>query len=203
MRSYERFAMWSGLVLVALLLLRQGPVSTSLAGLEDAEKPPRIAVCAVVKIVDELMDSDRFKPARVEHEDQLRREMLDPLRDRLREVQEEARDLKSDDPRAAELSAEFRRLQQQAQRVQQEVVQKMEAKIGEQLVECYGLVRSSAVAIAEQKGFTYVLASADPEDQLNVETVMKLVRDFLSRPVLMAPAEVDLTEDVRQDLKLE
>lgn len=186
------------IALVAVLLSSRAPALP-----EGADAPPRIAVCSVVRITDELMDSDRFKPARIEYEEELRRELLQPIHDLMKEVSEEAKSLKQDDPRLKEAGERFRSLQRQAQQATHQIAQKVELRIAEQLKECYQQVRASAVAVAEQRGFNYLLASTDAEEELRTETVMKMVRDLLARPVLLAPKGADITEDVRADLKLE
>ncbi|MFM9958790.1 MAG: hypothetical protein ACKVZJ_12010, partial [Phycisphaerales bacterium] len=67
---------------------------------------------------------------------------------------------------------------------------------------CFQLVRESAAAIAEKQGYTYVLSSMRPEDEFQTGPVQATIRDVLSRPVLAFPKAVDLTEEVREDLKL-
>lgn len=189
---------------LSICLLARDAVTPAAARLDphDSENP-RIAVCAVVKIIEELMETDRYKPARVEFEDDLREELLKPIADLMEETKREADGLAEDDPRLRELGERYRSLQRQAQQATQQVVQRVEAKVAEQLGECYETVRSSAVAIAEQRGFNYLIASGDPEDAPKDATVMKMVRDFLARPVLLSPDGADITEDVRADLKLE
>jgi Skp family chaperone for outer membrane proteins len=198
MKTPDRIALFALLAFALFLIARP---STALP--EDADTPARIAVCSSMKIVDDLMETDRFKPARVEVEEQAREELLKPIVDTLKEIEEEAKGLNENDPKLRELGEKHRGLQRQAQQASQEVARRVEMKVAEQLIECYQLVRASAVAVAEDKGFNYVLSSTDSEAPLKTEPVMKLVRDFLARPVIMAPKEVDITDDVRTDLKLE
>jgi Skp family chaperone for outer membrane proteins len=198
MKTPDRIALYTLLGFALFLVARP---STALP--EEADAPARIAVCSSMKIVDDLMETDRFKPARVEVEEQAREELLKPIVDTLKEIEEEAKGLAENDPKLRELGEKHRGLQRQAQQATQEIAKRVEMKVAEQLIECYQLVRASAVAVAEEKGFNYVLSSTDSEAPLKTEPVMKLVRDFLARPVIMAPKEVDITDDVRTDLKLE
>lgn len=198
MKTPDRIALFAFLGFGLFLLARP---STALP--EGGDKPPRIAVCSSMKIVDELMETDRFKPSRQEVEDQAKEELLKPIVDLLKEIEVQAKGMKEDDPKMRELGEKHRALQRQGQQATQEVARRVEVKVAEQLIECYQLVRASAVAVAEEKGFNYVLASTDSEAPMKSEPVMKIVRDFLARPVIMAPKEVDITEDVRTDLKLE
>ncbi|MBL8745957.1 MAG: OmpH family outer membrane protein [Phycisphaerae bacterium] len=192
------------LALYALLGVGLFALSRPLTALpESGDQSPRIAVCSSMKIVDDLMETERFKPARLEVEAQAKEDLLKPIADLLRDIEEEAKGLKEDDPRLRELGERHRSLQRQGQQATQEVARRVEIKVAEQLIECYQLVRASAVAVAEEKGFNYVLASTDSDAPMKTEPVMKIVRDFLARPVILAPKEVDITDDVRTDLKLE
>jgi Skp family chaperone for outer membrane proteins len=206
MRTAERVTLYAA-VGAALLLSLNATLPTTgaaqAAGAAADAPQPRLAVCALYKIADELMDTERFKPARVEFETQLREESLKPLIDQLKELQQRLESMDQKDPAFAETRERFFRTQNLAQRTTQEIAQKIERKVAEQLKECYGLARTSAVAVAEDMGFNYVIASNAPDDDLESETVVSLVRDMLSRPVLLNPKEVDISEDVRQDLKLE
>jgi Skp family chaperone for outer membrane proteins len=202
----ERLMLAAALVFASLAFLRSGPSPEAIAqsGTPAADQsPPRIAVCAAVKIVDELMESPRFKPARVELEERLRADKLRPLMDQMTALRQEAEGMGQDDPRLPELRERVGRLQREGERATREVVQQVEAKVAEQLRECFSLVRASAQAVADERGFTFVLASGDPDDAPKTDVVMRVMRDMLSRPVLVAPEAADITEEVRLDLKLE
>jgi len=204
MRSRERAVVYTGLALCLCLALRASFVSPALARPDSADIPvPKIAVCSVPQIVNELMDSDRFKPQREEFERGLRQELLEPLNDQLTALQAEAGTIDRDDQEAVrKLQGRFGELQREGSRLQGEVARRVEERIAEQLVECYGLVKESATAVAQDLGFNYLLASSGPEDKLETQSVMALSRDLISRPVLMSPEGTDISADVREDLKL-
>lgn len=207
MRTVERVTLYAAVGLALLLSLNAALPTTGSARAEgssaDDAPPPRVAVCAIYKIADELMDTDRFKPARLEYETELRDETLKPMIDELKELQKRLESMDQKDPAFGEARERYFRLQSMAQRATQEIAQKIEKRVAEQLKECYTLVRASAVAVGEDLGFNYVIASNAPDDNLEKDTVVALVRDMLSRPVLLSPKGVDISEDVRQDLKLE
>ena len=207
-RVCERVLIYSALLLAIALAVRGGSAGVpgagaALAGGTKEIPAPRIAVCALYRIADELMETDRFKPERVELENNLRDEELKPLYEQLRELQKRLEGMDQKDPAFAGTRERYFRLQNQARNTTQEITQKVERKVAEQLEQCYQLVRASAAAIAEDMGFNFVLASNSSEEALKKETVVSLVRDMMGRPVLLAPKEADITEDVRQDLKLE
>lgn len=204
MRPRERAALYAVLALAIGLALRASLVSPAFARADSRDLPdPKIAVCAVPQIVNELMDSDRFQPDREEFERGLREELLNPLNEQLTALQQEAGTVDRNDQEAVrKLQGRFAELQREGARLQGEIARKVEEKIAQQLVECYGLVKESATAVAHDLGFNYLLASSGPDDKLETETVMALSRDLISRPVLMSPEGTDISAEVREDLKL-
>ncbi|HVZ93607.1 MAG TPA: OmpH family outer membrane protein [Phycisphaerales bacterium] len=201
MKSFERIALWAVVCLALVVALSAGVGRGASASLPDSGSP-KIAVCAVVKIADDLMDSDRFKPARTEFEETLRKDKLNPLEEQGKELETKLRGMPRDDPDFAANRDRFMRLQREYAQTQQEIIQQVEKKVAEQLSEAYGMARASAIAIAEQKGFDFVFASTGAEEELKKDTPLALVRDMLSRPVLKCPKGADITDDVREDLKL-
>jgi len=162
---------------------------------------PKIAVCAVPALVNELMQSDRFKPEREALEAQFRTEMQS-IEQRLSTLRDRAQN-NPDDPGMEGLAQEFGELRRKLAEKQREAAQALEKKTAEQLLQCYELARTSASAIAEQLGFNYVLASVGPDEELNDASVEVAVRQMMSRPAVMFPKEADITDDVRDDLNLQ
>ncbi|HBS29187.1 MAG TPA: hypothetical protein DEB06_06980 [Phycisphaerales bacterium] len=209
MRAGERVLVYGGLVLAVALGLRASVVSPALArapreagGGREAPAPV-IAVCAVNPLVDDLMDSDRFKPDREELEKTLREELLEPINEELGKLQKDSEAVdRSNEDEVRKLRDRYVELQREGARRQGEIARRVEEKVAAQLVECYGLVRESAIDIAEDLGFNYLLASTGADEELEKETVVALTRDMSNRPVLLSPKGTDITEDVRVDLKL-
>lgn len=186
----------AALVVVALRAPAQAP--------EGVARPaPSVATCAVLTLADELMESDRFRPARQEYEASLRQEKLDPMVDQLRALQERLEQIPENDPQVPELRERFVRVQREASRIRNELAQALDAKAAEQLAECYELVRSSAGGVAQDLGYDWVLASSDASKPVSTDSLVSLMRDLLSRPALVAPEDSDITEDVRKDLNLD
>ncbi len=202
MRRTVSPALWTIVLIVVAIALRPGPGAV-IAAAEDSDKPQKFAIVSTLKVADELMNSDRFRPSRTEFEDELRERELSPIAERLKELQAKLEALQRDDPQMRDLREQYLRLQREMGEKTREVARAVEHKVAEQLVECYSLVRSSAAEVAENAGYTFVISSTDPDEKLESETVVALTRDMLSRPVLVYPKEVDITEDVRKDLNLD
>lgn len=206
MKPRERLVMYPLLALALAGSMRGIAPMAGLAhaGVEAApgEAPvPKIGIVAMMKVCDELMDSSRYKPERDELDEQINKELLRPVLDRLEGLQKKIEEggEGADTPQNRQ---EFMRLRSELNAKQREAAQRAEAKVAEQLREVYGLVRASAAAIAEKHGYTYVLSSMRTDDKFQEGPVQATVRDMLSRPVPVYPEGVDITEEVREDLKL-
>ena len=186
-----------------MALLGRPPVPTAIAAEQaDAIGEPRIAVCASIRLVNELMNSDRFKPAQTEERNRLQAEIV-PIVDQGVALETRLKDIDPSSQEGQEIQHELMRLRQELARKQQETGIRFEQFISEQSREAYALVRDSAIAIAEKRGFNYVLASQNLDDTITEGPVAGVLNDILGRPVLMAPEGADITEEVRADLKLD
>lgn len=207
MRSRERLVLYPLIAIALVAALRAGngferPATAGVDAPADAPTDTRIAVVAAMKIGDELMDSGRFKPARVELEEKLNGELIRPTMEKLQELERKIKELDEKSPEFPQLREEYIRGRNELTAKQRETAQRAEALVSEQLKECFQLIRDSAAAIAEKKGFTFVLSSLRPDDKMQGGPVQATIRDLLSRPVVVFPKGVDITEEVREDLKL-
>jgi Skp family chaperone for outer membrane proteins len=214
MRQSERVVLYSLSVgaIVLSLMAGGGSVITgsrAVAGVEsqaaDSSAAPgaeKIAVVSLMKITDELMDSDRYKPKREELDASLNKDLIRPAIEALQDLEKKLQGMDEKSPEFPQMRNDYVRLRNELGGKQREAAQKAELLVGEQLKECFQLVRDSAAAIAEKKGYTYVLSSMRPDDKFQEGPVQATIRDVLSRPVLAFPKAADITEDVREDLKL-
>lgn len=202
MRTWERTLLLVLTLAVLALLARVSfsPAAYAIANAEDQEYI--IAVCATPSIINELMASDRFAPARENVLPDARKDLED-LRDELGDLQDRLDGADPSDPGAQRDRRRAREAVNEYQRLQQQIGEAVEAKTAEQLAECFAMVRSSASAVAEHLGYEYVISTGDPEEELSKTNSEVTLRQITARPVLRAPKKVDITDDVRDDLKLE
>lgn len=202
MRKSERVIVYASLTILLLIGLRP-TLAPSIAAAADGDgSVPSIAVCSVGAIIDEMMETDRFLPERLEFEQDLREQLLGDTTGRIEELEREVEGMDRDSEEFARARDEYFRLQGEANRLQQEVRRQVEARVAQQLTEIRLEVIASARAVAEDLGFDYVISSESDETAYESESVRDLVIDFLARPVLMHPEAADISEDVREDLKL-
>lgn len=161
-----------------------------------------IAVCATPLLLNDLMESDRFKPER-ERFAQEKTVDLEPMIKEIQELQGRLQQITQEDPEFPQLFQRFQQLRQQIQARQTEINAELESFTAKQVVEAYKLVRSSAQAIAADLGFDYVISTGQEDEEFNTTVVDATLRQIMARPVIMSPEGADITEDVREDLNLE
>ncbi len=161
-----------------------------------------IAVCDIINVVERLMDSDRYKPARDEAGAASEKAIAD-FRARAQAAEDALRGM---DEKAEGFEAARREYQlagMALQREGQRLAQEMDALTTKQLGEAYGVVRASAEAVADQLGYSYVIASRPADKPLDAADTAAVVRAMLARPVIRFPEGADITADVKQDLKID
>ncbi len=163
-----------------------------------ADDDHAIAVCATLSITDELMESDRFRPAR-EELTRLKQESIQPLADEMADIQSRGQAAAAAGEDLSGLQQEYQNLQQRLQQANQQAQLEVSDLMREQVKECYDLVRTSASAVAEDLGYDYVVSSSRTDDEIGENPA----GEFLARPMLVYPEDADITEEVRDDLKLE
>ena len=189
-------------VSASMLLLRGTPATAQAGGSAAAQSAsPSIAVCTVVEIVDELMRSDRFAPTRTAREEELRNELIAPLQEEAQELEAAAQQIQAAGGDLGPVQQQFNSLQARFQQANSQFSQQIDAFTAGQLAECHELVRTSAAAIAEEKGYAYVVGSSRPSDDFG-NNARAVTASFGLRPMLVFPEDVDITEDVRADLNL-
>ena len=208
MRSFQ-LAGVTGLGIAALLLALNAnlaaPSAASAGVLKDKEIPEaRVAICAVVAITDELMASDRFRPAIDENADKLRDEMIKPIIEEGKNLEQALKDADPDDPANNDRKRRLLELREAAQQAQQRAGMLQEQFVANKTIEAYEMASSSARAIAKDLGFNFVIATIMPDEPITRDGPMSAVRNaILGRPIVMMPEGVDISDTVRDDLKLE
>jgi Skp family chaperone for outer membrane proteins len=210
MRRAERVVVYGGLALaLSVGVLDRLPAPHASASPSPAAASParraengKIAVCDIYYIADRLIDSDRYQPRLKEEQERLRAE-LKPLEDELNRMRERGATM---DPQAEEtraLAVEFQRKNQEYQQKLRESERAYQAFLGSLYVEAYDSAKASAQNVAEDLGYTYVIASRGADRKIETNDLPQVVQAVLARPVIKAPEDADITEDVIKDLKLE
>lgn len=210
MRLFDRIvfcALTAGVcTLAAQQVLFSSTATARLIDETQAAPEHNTAVCAVNAVMRELLESERFLPARqainieelVAEFRQLEQE-LEGLRQQWEQVQQGGRG----DPQ--QIQSEAERINARMQEIEQlgtQREQELQQLTLSQLKEAYELARSATEAVAEELDYDYVLASQRAEDEFNLNA-NSLPAEFNARPAIVFPESVDITADVLAELNLD
>lgn len=201
-------------VVVAMLLSAGGGAivgSSTLAA--PARQPavgagmqPRIATIDMLAVVERLVLSDKYAPAR----DTLIRETnagIEPVVAQMKDVEGKFAALKQDAPdyqqQGQALQAEYGQLQQQLQQTRDAGGQALERLNVAQLSEAYRLVLDAADGLASRLGYSHLIASRTGAPTFRSQDVTGIVQEMLARTILKTDPADDLTQRLIAELKLE
>jgi hypothetical protein len=210
MRPFKLTALL-GVVLAMTLLATLGGRTEGVAragvGESGAGAESKIAICQVVELVDELMESDRFAPARADHEESLRDEIIRPLIEQGKAIENDLRHAAPDDPANNERKQRLLELREFVlPQAQQQASIRQEQFVAGQTIDAYALVAGSAKDVAQEMGFTFLFATDASErslEELRGMPMAAIQQAILSRPVLLFPESVDISDEIRDDLNLD
>lgn len=206
MRRGERVFVYGG-VITALMVALGGQLSSLPSAAASAsrhrDEPPaaRLGVCDVYLVADKLIESDRYQPRVTEEQEKLRAEMA-PMEAELKAMQEKGLAMNPEGEEARALYLEFQRAQQAYAKKQQEVQAAYQAFLANIYIEAYEAARASADAVAEDLGYTHIIASRRKDEKIDSTDLAQVIQAVLARPVAKAPEGSDITDDVLKDLKL-
>lgn len=162
-----------------------------------------IATVNVFKVVEKLVQSDRYRPAR--------EAMMKEYDVKLAAAQQELEQLygkinaagrESDEGKA--LIGQFQSRQREAQQLDQELQAKAAEFNTQQLSEAYRIAVETVNELAAKGGYTHVIATRGAVSEPLVSTnVAAAVQEILARPAIIYPAADDLTEAVARALKVD
>lgn len=158
----------------------------------------KIGTIDALAVIAALLPSEKFKPAREAFETE-QRARLDKNKGEMEEIQKKYAALPDNSPERAALAQEFngkRELEQQVQ-VAYEKFNTV------QVADAYKLVLAAANAVAEQQGFTHVIATRTDPTLVRSENTSGAIQEILARPMLRAPSSDDITSAVMKELKVE
>lgn len=207
MKTKERLFVYAALLACVVLALRQQFASSAAASLSPgsaATEPvvAKIATCDVYEIVEKLVAGDRFEAPRKAEEERIRVK-LKPLEDELSAMEGELKDADPKDEAAQEKARTFQRKRNEYGLLRGKAQQEYTDFVAGQYVEAFEEAKTSAAAIAERLGYTHVIATRTAEKKIKTTDPERLIEAFLGRPVTVAPEGSDITEEVKEDLKLD
>lgn len=208
MNTKERLFVYAALLACVILALRPQFAATAAAAPSSAAGAPeepvsaRIATCDVYEIVEKLVAGDRYETPRNEATERIRVK-LKPLEDELSAMEAELKESDPKDEAAQEKAKAFQRKRNEYGLLRGKAQQEYTDFVAMQYVDAFEEVKSSAMAISERLGYTHVIASRTAEKKIKTTDPERLIEAFLGRPITVAPEGSDITEEVKEDLKLD
>jgi DNA phosphorothioation-dependent restriction protein DptG len=201
MSKFERLALYGVLVVVGLLVVRsQVGVAEARGGDAQgwvrADAAPRIATCDVYAVMQSLVESDKYKPARVAGQEKARAELKE-IAGQIGALEQQLKSMDPKDEKTLEIFREFNAKKEMFAERQAE----LDEFLGNQFVEAYEQVRKAADAVGEREGYSHVLVTRRRDEKVS-NNMEQVTQQMLSRPVLRAPAADDITEKVLAELGL-
>lgn len=206
MKTKERLFVYGALLACVILALRP-QFASSAAAAPRAELAPRepvsarIATCDVYEVVEKLVAGDRFEAPRKAEEERIR-EKMKPLEEELTALESELKEADPKDEAAQEKARTFQKKRTEFSLLRGKAQQDYTDFVAKQYVQAFEEVKVSAAAISERLGYTHVIASRTSEKTIKATDPERLVEAFLGRPMTVSPANSDITDDVKDDLKL-
>jgi Skp family chaperone for outer membrane proteins len=116
---------------------------------------------------------------------------------------EENRDLRPDDPRAAEIQQAYQGMMQELERVRMEGTQKVAALQAEQAERAYRDFVAAVEVVAERHGIDLVLRFIPTADEFNAANPPAAYTAIRARLAVTYPDGLDITDEVLEELALQ
>lgn len=191
--------------LVGAITARSGSAPTPRSGSlapSGASADQRIATLNVFQVVEKMVQSDRYRPAR----DALMKEFqgkIDAAKKDVESIANEIITAGQETEKGRALMPQYQSRKMEFDQLQQEMGEKAGEFNTQQLAEAYRLVIETANEIARSRGYTHVITTrgvaAEPIRSTNVAAA---VQEIMARPVVMFPPQDDLTEAVATQLQV-
>jgi Skp family chaperone for outer membrane proteins len=161
----------------------QGGVATS----------QRIATVDTLAVVERMVLSDRYKPARDRLTDE-KNAGLKVMRDSIASLEARAQGMAPDSPELRALAQQYSQLSESLQSEEQKAVAEQDAFNAQQIAEAYRLVTEAAAKLGNERGYTHVVQTRGGEVPFRSRGVAGTIQEILARNVISSPAGDDLTQ---------
>ncbi|HLP86106.1 MAG TPA: OmpH family outer membrane protein [Phycisphaerales bacterium] len=153
----------------------------------------RIATVDTLAVVERLVLSDRYKPAR----DKLTEDKnaaLKVMRESIANLEQRAQGLAQDSPELRALAQQYTQLSDNLQAEEQKAVAEQDAFNAQQIAEAYRLVTEAAAKLGTDRGYSHVVQTRTGEVTFRSRGVAGTIQEILARNVIASPAADDLTQ---------
>jgi Skp family chaperone for outer membrane proteins len=173
--------------------------SRAFAAAAPEAQPAKIATCDFYLLVERMVDTDAYAPVRKAEEARISG-VLSPIENELNTMNVELQNANPTDAGMQEKYKMFETKRSDYLARRQDLSDSYSRLVSGQFVEAYEKVIAEAKKIANQQGYTYVIAHKS--GKITAMDPRRLVEDFLARPLPVAPDGADITEQVRMAMNL-
>ncbi len=177
--------------------------TTAIAGVPRPAPAGLIATCDQFAALQSMLASPTYAKAREERAAQVAASTKEvdaeiaALRDQMSKVTDR------NSPEAKELQTRGQKLQAQLRSLKQEGEKIIEQGNLKEVEEAYRLVVDATTAVAKREGYAYVMGSRSLPVTFVSQTLSGAFQEIYARPVMMSPDNVDITDMVFKELKIE
>lgn len=161
----------------------------------------RVATIDLMGLTQALLTTDAYAPEREEFGQQYAGRIQD-LQTDLESLRNEIQVMQPNDPQRQQLAQQFQQGYQQLQQVAQEAQNEFDSFAAQQAADAYAEVRAEATSIAEERGYSHVIASRPGNEIEQRQSLATVTQEMLARPVVLSPESANLTQAVRDSMDL-
>lgn len=164
-----------------------------------APSPAIIATCDVYDLIEKMVISDRYEPARRGEEARIR-DRLNLIEDELLAMEEALKNADPADPAAQAKAAVYQKRRNDYSLLRGQAQQDFTDFVASQYIHAYDEVRKAVAKVAAELGYTHVISSRSDERTITATDPERLVEAFLGRPMVFAPKGTDISNLVGDEL---
>ncbi len=169
--------------------------------LDGAAPPVRIATIDLLGLVEDMLQTDAYKPDRDEFRGDWE-ERIQDMQNSLAQIEGELRLASPTDPNTRQLQQRYQQTGYQYQQMQRQAGMAFDRFSADQAASAYALLHEKASALAAELGYTHLIASRRSGEIADRGSLATVTQEILARGVILSPDADDLTETLRERLSI-
>lgn len=167
----------------------------------DAAPQTRIATIDLLGLLEDMLQTDAYKPNRDEFRGEWETKIKD-MQNSLAQIEGELRLASPTDPNTHQLQQRYSQTGYQYQQMQRQAGMEFDRFSADQAASAYAVLHSEASALADELGYTHLIVSRRTGEIADRGSLATVTQEILARTVVRAPAGDDLTERLREKLSI-
>lgn len=200
MRTFERLGLWAGVIVaVGLAAGLRLPERSAIA--QPSGQVMRVATVDMFKLLESMIESDRYKPARDARDAEIRSK-FEAYSAELKALETKVQLIPQGTPEFQATMSQGQAKEAERQQYAQQVGREQDAFVAAQVKEAYAIVHKAVNDAASQLGYTHVVATRLDGTTMKGESLAPIMQEILARPLVRSADADDITDRVRKDLNL-